>query len=299
MYRPKRDDKRWKYGIVAMQKFEHVILTRFNVSVDYSPSRLGLDLDWLTHRFELFERFCYPSVFHQSNPNFRWLVFFDSETPACFQEQIKAYADWKNFIPIYVDGMLTGRRVRQILLETLNPATQYLITTRLDNDDAISKDFVEQVQAEFNEQEFTFISFVNGYVLSDRKLYWFKYKANPFVSLVEKRTEPTPEGFKTVFSVAHDQLHSNQQVRQVITQPAWLQVIHGRNVSNRVRGIRHPITLLRQNFCIGLDELFSTDNSVLYWLDRGFGLLKLPLETMILGLPKETRAFLRNMILRN
>lgn len=281
-----------------MKDFQHVILTRFNVRVNYSPSRLGINPEWLTHRFGLFEQFCYPSVLKQTNQDFKWLVFFDSETPQFFKDKIETYAKWKNFIPVYFDHLLTGKDIRQFLLNILQQETRYLITTRLDNDDAISKHLIEKVQAEFQGQAFEFINFTNGYVLSDGKLYLLKYKANPFASLIEKITEFTPDGFKAVLSITHDRLGSSDKVRQINTQPTWLQVVHGRNISNRVRGIRQPITNLTEDFSIQPDRLPIKDNFLPYWVDRSFGLLKYPLESAILDLPKDTRTFLKKIVLR-
>lgn len=283
----------------VQQNFQHVILTRFNVRVNYGPSRLGIDQEWLTHRFDLFERFCYPSVLNQSNQNFKWFVFFDSETPQFFKDKIETYANWDNFIPIYLDHVLTGQDIRQVLLDDLQPETHYLITTRLDNDDALSKHLIEKVQAEFKGQDFEFINFTNGFVLNNGKLYLLEYKANPFASLIERVTESTLDGFKTILSMTHDQLCSSGKVRQIDTQPIWLQVVHGKNISNRVRGVRHPISSLTQDFAIQLDGLPKKDDFLPYWVDRSFGLLKRPLESTVLGLPKDTRAFLRKMVLRS
>lgn len=279
------------------KNFQHVILTRFNVRVNYSPSRVGIDREWLTHRFNLFEQFCYPSVLNQSNQNFKWFVFFDSETPQFFKDKVATYVTWKNFIPIYLDHVLTGQDIRRVLFDGLKQETRYLITTRLDNDDAMSRFLIEKIQAEFKGQAFEFINFTNGYVLNDGKLYWLRYKANPFASLIEKITELTPDGFKTILSMTHDQLCTSGKVRQVETQPAWLQVVHGKNISNRVRGVRHPIAGLTHDFAIQRDSLPAKDDFLPYWIDRSFGLLKRPLESTLLGLPKDTRAFLRRMVL--
>ena len=40
------------------------------------------DLNWLKHRYYLFETFCFPSILSQTNKNFKWLVFFDKDTPS-------------------------------------------------------------------------------------------------------------------------------------------------------------------------------------------------------------------------
>lgn len=66
-----------------MKSFEHLIITRFNLNLyardkHDAPTRTER---WLAHRFEVFERYCLPSVAAQTNPNFRWLCLFDAATP--------------------------------------------------------------------------------------------------------------------------------------------------------------------------------------------------------------------------
>ncbi|MEC4887300.1 MAG: glycosyltransferase, partial [Scytonema sp. PMC 1070.18] len=151
-----------------MKLFEHLIITRFNVTVDFSKPRVGIDSEWLTHRFRLFENFCYPSIHAQSNQNFKWLIYFDQETPEYFKNKIKEYAEWSNFIPIYIKNRFTNEINRENVLNYLN-GVEYLITTRLDNDDAVSKDFIQEIQNKFQKQEFEFMNFTNGYVWSNNK----------------------------------------------------------------------------------------------------------------------------------
>ena len=76
-----------------MKSFEHLIITRFNLNLyardkHDAPTRTER---WLEHRFELFERYCLPSVAAQTNPNFRWLCLFDAATPAAYRRRIGGY----------------------------------------------------------------------------------------------------------------------------------------------------------------------------------------------------------------
>ena len=50
---------------------------------------------------------------------------------------------------------------------SLNTATKpYLITSMIDNDDCIHKEYINEVQKQFNNQEFLAIDFINGYILA-------------------------------------------------------------------------------------------------------------------------------------
>jgi hypothetical protein len=75
--------------------FKHFLLTRFNVKTKWKTTKNGeetLTEKWLSHRFDLFEKFCYPSVRNQKNQGFRWLVFFDINTPTPYKERISDLA---------------------------------------------------------------------------------------------------------------------------------------------------------------------------------------------------------------
>ncbi|AFY32499.1 glycosyltransferase [Calothrix sp. PCC 7507] len=278
-----------------MKSFQHFIITRFNVRVDYSKSRAGINPDWLSHRFKLFDQFCYSSVRGQSNQNFKWLVFFDSETPEYFKSKIKKYAEWQNFIPLYIDCEFTSQINHQAVLNYLKSNTEYLITTRLDNDDAVSKDFVQLIQNSFTEQEFEFINFTSGYVWNHGKLYSFDYPNNPFVSLIEKVNQTNIDGFKTIACGQHTELYLMGQIKQIKTKPTWLQVIHEQNVSNRIRGIREPIKKLGDDFFISSECIPKQEPLVPYLLDKSFSLMKAPIDSLVLALPKDTRARLRKV----
>ena len=76
-----------------LKSFEHLIITRFNLNLyardkHDAPTRTER---WLEHRFEIFERYCLPSVAAQTNPNFRWLCLFDAATPAAYRRRIGGY----------------------------------------------------------------------------------------------------------------------------------------------------------------------------------------------------------------
>lgn len=46
---------------------------------------------WLEHRFEVFERYCLPSVAAQTSGNFTWLCLFDAATPESCRRRIEGY----------------------------------------------------------------------------------------------------------------------------------------------------------------------------------------------------------------
>lgn len=275
-----------------MNNFSHLILTRFNVKVDYGSFGIGLQREWLTHRFSLFEQFCYPSIRGQSNQNFKWLIYFDSETPEDFKNRIKKFENWNNFFPIFVNGLFSNDFNREKILDYIDDDSEYLITTRVDNDDAVHRNFIKIIQEQFTEKHFDFITFKHGYTLRQNKLYSYEYVSNPFLSLVEKLDDS--RSCKSILGLPHTELPSS--ARKINFEPAWLQVVHDKNVSNRVKGIRQPIKSLYDNFSINPEFKVTKEDKLEFFIDRLAWLLKLPLEFSFTFIPKKFRADFRKMI---
>lgn len=226
-----------------MGQFNHFFLTKFNVR-SFPELRPGCDPDWLENRFALFDRYCFPSVSNQSNQNFKWLVFFDADTPDSFKQKISEYTTkWGNFVPLYLDFPLPygqfPAEAREVVRQVVAPDCEYLITTWLDNDDAIHKDYVGMIQDNFSQQEAETINFIFGYQLSEGKLYFDFEMANHFISLVEKYD---PDSFNTILCRPHKEIYQVcKSAKKVLCKPAWIEVVHGSNYMNVYRrGFRIP-----------------------------------------------------------
>jgi hypothetical protein len=227
-----------------MDTFRHVILTRFNVKIEQSRPPGS---DWLEHRFSLFERFCLPSVKAQTCGNFVWIIFCDPDIPLSFRERIRAYAQWATLRPIYFRNVFEQGMARAAVA-SLTSGCSHLITSRLDNDDAVSRTFVESIQQNFRSQSFEFLNFTNGYILDtsgEGRLWSGRHASNAFISLVERTTN-----YSTVYCGNHMELDRQGPIEQIARPAAWLQVVHGRNLSNEVWGTPEPELDLYDTFGI-------------------------------------------------
>lgn len=236
-----------------MGQFNHFFLTKFNVR-SFPELKPGCDPTWLERRFRLFDQFCFPSVQQQSNQNFKWLVFFDVDTPEPFKQKIAAYANtWENFVPVYLDCPLPygefPDEVRQVVKNYIPADCEHLMTTWLDNDDAIHKDYVQLIQENFNPTEGETINFFFGYQLADGKLYFDFELANHFITLVEKYN---PESFNTCLCRPHKELYEVcKSARKIFCKPVWIEVVHGSNYMNVYRrGFRVPTGNILKDFSI-------------------------------------------------
>ena len=220
-------------------EYAHFIITRFNVNIEPTdfPPRLGVA--WLSLRFDIFQRFCFPSVRAQTCQDFTWLVLFDEQTPDRFRRIIDAYGAQPNFVPLFCGSYDTVLPTAKTKMRELAPDAPWLLTTRLDNDDGLARNFVRCLRGvadglapeQLAPSDTLFINFPNGLQYHEGAVYDFSDATNAFVSLMER-----PEDPHTVFWVDHPSIEGVAPVIQAETRPLWLQHVHGTNVYNHVRG---------------------------------------------------------------
>ncbi|MFN3863723.1 MAG: glycosyltransferase [Erythrobacter sp.] len=212
---------------------QHFVLTRFNVASPGREAPIRNAPGWLSRRFELFTAYCLPSMAGQESRDFHWLIYFDEQTPEQFRERILAAQAEVPFEPIFVGAFHAGLAAEDVA-KRLQHGTKRVLTTRLDNDDAVSSDFLMRIRAECEGlPDGTMLNFPHGIALRNGRLYTAVDKSNPFTSLVEQA-----ENAKTIWAAPHTELAKRFPTRQVSTEPCWLQVVHGENVANRIKGKR-------------------------------------------------------------
>ncbi|MDI4659350.1 glycosyltransferase, partial [Xanthobacter autotrophicus] len=128
----------------------------------------------------------YPSVLSQTTHDFEWLVLLDDRCSGEFREDIEALADGV-FTPVWTHADFRRDTFAAPVAERASGAP-YLITTRIDSDDAMAVDFMATVQAQFAQQDRLFVSITRG-VQIDRSggVYRRDQLSNPFLSRIEKR----------------------------------------------------------------------------------------------------------------
>jgi len=219
--------------------FEHFLITRFNLKNPTwgltKNNEAILDEKWMEERMVLFENYCLSSVANQTNKNFKWLLFFDTTTSEFYKNKIESLLrDYPHFISLYIDGMAAFHDQLNRYI-SLNTATKpYLITSMIDNDDCIHKEYINEVQKQFNNQEFLAIDFINGYTIQiEPQLILGKkdHIFNPFISLIEKNENP-----KTVWFYDHHIWKKEPRIKQITGKRVWMSVIHGKNKVNEFDG---------------------------------------------------------------
>jgi hypothetical protein len=234
------------------QSFNHLLITKFNIAttLSYGPFAQRLDDDWLRGRLAEFETFCLPSVKSQVGASFRWLILCDEESPQWFKDRMLSQPDV--FTPLFVTGMTNatmGRRLAELGYIDERP----LLTTRLDSDDAISRDFLATVQQQYAGQDRLFIEFPLGLRSFRGALFSALWRSAPFLTLIEA---PHADGspYDIVYIHSHDQVWKKEKTKAVWGKRYWIRSMHDRNSIQSATGIPR-LSPRHERFDIDWDRL--------------------------------------------
>ncbi|MBY8963944.1 putative rhamnosyl transferase [Flavobacterium sp. D11R37] len=247
--------------------FSHYLITRFNLKnpkwdVTKNNETLLTD-EWLEHRLWLFENFCLPSVTSQTSTNFTWLIYFDVTTPPAYRSRIESLVEGhKNIRLFYIEGMPAFYPEIQKLITAETKGQPYLITSRIDNDDCIHKDFIAEVQKQFNKQDYRAIDVIKGYSLQIKPVIMLGKKEhifNPFISLIEKNENP-----KTVWFNDHNLWKKETRITQVTHKRLWMSIIHEKNKVNEFDGYGNiKWENVKQDFIVSAQMQSNIDANIL------------------------------------
>jgi len=219
--------------------FKHYLITRFNLKnpewdVTKNNETLLTD-EWMEDRMWLFENFCFPSVAAQTNKNFNWLLFFDTTTPEKYKKAIAdLISNHANIKAFYINGMPEFYPSIQQFISEDSKGIPFLITSRIDNDDCIHKNFINEVQHKFKSQDYEAVDIIKGYSLQVKPRFILGKKEhifNPFISLIEKNEEP-----KTVWFNDHTLWKKETRITQITNKRLWMSIIHEKNKVNEFDG---------------------------------------------------------------
>lgn len=211
------------------QVIPHVFLTRFNLPANRVEQSIFSD-EWLTDRMRLFEKYTVPSVRQQTNV--RWIIYLDQSTPPWLRDRMSELEAELPLWPFYLDRALTPQAIRSHLKEVV-PEGGPVMTSNLDNDDGLASDYVDRLRALVPDIRPVALYLTAGLIRADGEVYRRHDRSNAFSAVVDDLSSAT---FETCWSRFHNQLEEVMPAVRGDGAPAWLQVVHGRNVSNRVGG---------------------------------------------------------------
>jgi hypothetical protein len=114
-----------------------------------------------------------------------------------------------------------------------SPDIECVVTTRIDNDDAFHREVMADVQRNVRPGTTEFIRFQTGYTYEHATGLARPRESTdgPFVSFVE---HPRVEPLRTVSRFSHQDVEKFGPVRLLSGEPRWVQVIHERNLANKL-----------------------------------------------------------------
>jgi len=225
------------------ETFAHFVVTRFNLGLYTSETldKNGVKLssmadEWMTHRLNLFEQICAPSMRAQTSQNFTWVIICDRETPVDIMQCIQSQADNIVIINDVAEGEEKIALEHGIYRDKRVGDVRHIITTSCDNDDALNIDYIRQVQEIVPNVERALISFPRFEV-------WHKASgttvdviapSNMYLSMVEA----AGNDLHTVLAIMrHGDMTGLYHVVQIDkTYPMMLCVIHEYNIYNKLEG---------------------------------------------------------------
>jgi hypothetical protein len=141
----------------------HVVITRFSyrhtatlaglngvlVSLlrrdPLQPKRLGF-------RYSLFELTCLPSLLGQTEQNFDWFIIVDRDLPQKWRDRLEALIGSRARTYLYEYDPSEDLTGTQWLMPYAPPQASQLLTTLLDDDDALPSHFIEKMQRVITER---------------------------------------------------------------------------------------------------------------------------------------------------
>jgi hypothetical protein len=181
---------------------------------------MTLDPEWISARLDLFEKFAIPSVDNQVNKNFTWFVIVNEDTDEESKKRIESLYDYK---VVYVDDYWWRKSFYPVLNELTT--NDYMIQTRFDSDDAIHKDFIDEIQKIFSKKT-VIVDIPNGYAHYYGSVIYGYLKLNQFTSLIKRSDDNN-----NIYDVGHDSLDKIAPVVTIEDKRLWLATIHELNTA--------------------------------------------------------------------
>lgn len=204
--------------------YAHIILTKFNYkwyskTFDKNKNKIN-SIEWLNDRINLYEKYHLKSLLNQINNNFQCIQIWDKETPNEYFQKYTKYdfisiihnLDWKKYVDL--------------------SNIDYLITSRLDNDDGISSEYIQEIQKICLADFQTKIVDSNGCrYIKDKDIFVdvnLVKCTSPFISVGSTKID----GFITAGDGQHTMLENKFKIKHKIDKCLFMQVIHERNLVN-------------------------------------------------------------------
>jgi hypothetical protein len=200
--------------------FNHFILTR--ISVYHSKNGILSDA-WYHDRIKHIENVFAPSIESQTVRDFKVIGGISENSPAWFVARLQQYGWLKLFTKKSMEGADLPDWIAAMKPDMNQP---WVMTTRIDTDDAINKTFIEKLHQAFEPRRMA-INFDKGIVMSRGRSYELANTSNPFITLIERTTEA-----RTVYCGGHGEIAKRIFTKHLSEPTMFLVNTHGFNRRN-------------------------------------------------------------------
>jgi hypothetical protein len=198
----------------------------------YDAARLGV-------RFFLFEHFLLPAIKAQTDPDFTLLVLMGDDFPEPWRTRmLDLIAGTPQIRPVFHESANHREVYRKILLAARDPAARLVAEFRLDDDDAVAVDFVEQLRTW--GPGLTYLMSLQGRVALDFRrglVVQTKGTQIDYSPVTAAFWAPAlamfqwPDAPRCVMDLAHSKLWQHMPTMGLVDQPMFLRGLHGSNDS--------------------------------------------------------------------
>ncbi len=257
--------------------FKHFLITRYNVPLEgWELDKSGIytrDDAWMEHRFQLFKKYCVPTILAQSEDDFTWLIYCDRNTSQVYLDNMNSLI---KSIPNAMIRLTGGYHECLSDIDGLlsKAETPFVITSRLDNDDGLGIHYIRIIQQNFIAQNGVILNLLNGHgynVIRHVTTEMYNIRNNHFSSLIERNN--SAGGHISIRGFQHDNPPADFVIRNLPEKNAWLKIFHERNLKSSPFG--YPVFRHKFFEWYGLNSSntsVSVPNTILYslwWLAVG------------------------------
>ena len=181
----------------------------------------NLNEDWLKIRLEIFKKYTVPSILNQTNQDFEWIVYCHPDSPQWLIEEL-----------MLIDKVQVS--FEYWYHKTLDLDTDILITSRVDSDDLLHKDYMKHIHeytdtfidSYFDQQVYTFN---NGYVFDGKSITQVSNKRCPFHTLFSK-TQDNKRNCQ-VYHHSHQVINGELPTFYNTEDTGWMYIRHEDQIS--------------------------------------------------------------------
>lgn len=142
-------------------KLEHFVITRFSYRGKDAFKDIGgptwyslndpLNPSNLDLRFKLFEIACLPSLKAQSCRDFGWMIIIDKDLMPSYRDRLAQLIEPIRRVYLHEYDPDVPLQTSQWMERYIRDSPDYILTTNLDDDDALPSDYVRLVQSHVHE----------------------------------------------------------------------------------------------------------------------------------------------------